>query len=199
VSPEERGEEEPQEGVEGGQSCSRPRKEKAEAAGETIDDDTQSLKEAKKGSKTAIGNDLVKKSKKRKAEGEGEKAPTKKKKKDEPKAKAPKPKAPIDVEKQCGVPLANGGQCARSLTCKSHSMGMKRAVPGRSLPYDILLANYQKKNQAKQQRKYKTFHSLKNGVQKKKKKQVKFKSPIPFDGGDNSPEEDLDNSGDFEL
>ncbi|MCJ1251888.1 hypothetical protein MMC30_009126 [Trapelia coarctata] len=86
-------------------------------------------------------------------------------------------------------------------------MGMMRAVPGRSLPYDILLANYQKKNQAKQQRKYKTFHSLENGVQKnknkkkkkKKKKQVKFKSPIPFDGGDNSPEEDLDNSGDFEL
>lgn len=41
--------------------------------------------------------------------------------------------------------------CARSLTCKSHSMGAKRAVPGRSLPYDMLLAAYQKKNQAKQQ------------------------------------------------
>jgi len=31
-------------------------------------------------------------------------------------------------------------------------MGAKRAVPGRSLPYDILLAQYQKKNQAKQQK-----------------------------------------------
>ena len=31
-------------------------------------------------------------------------------------------------------------------------MGAKRAVPGRSLPYDILLQNYQKKNQAKQQK-----------------------------------------------
>lgn len=30
-------------------------------------------------------------------------------------------------------------------------MGAKRAVPGRSLPYDMLLAAYQKKNQAKQQ------------------------------------------------
>lgn len=93
-----------------------------------------------------------KKSKKRKADGEGEKEPKKKKaKKDEPpKPKVPKPKGPVDVEKQCGVPIANGF-CARSLTCKSHPMGAKRSVPGRSLPYDMLLAQYQKKNQAKQQ------------------------------------------------
>lgn len=57
---------------------------------------------------------------------------------------------PVDVEKQCGV-LKDGVPCARSLTCKSHSMGAKRAVPGRSLPYDMLLTAYQKKNQAKQQ------------------------------------------------
>lgn len=95
-----------------------------------------------------------KKSKKRKTDGEGgDKEPKKKKaKKDEvPKPKVPKPKGPVDVEKQCGVPLPNGAFCARSLTCKSHSMGAKRAVPGRSLPYDMLLAAYQKKNQAKQQ------------------------------------------------
>jgi SAGA-associated factor 73 len=60
---------------------------------------------------------------------------------------------PVDVERQCGVILPNGQPCARSLTCKSHSMGAKRAVPGRSLPYDMLLAAYQKKNQAKQQSK----------------------------------------------
>lgn len=58
---------------------------------------------------------------------------------------------PVDVERQCGVILPNGQPCARSLTCKSHSMGAKRAVAGRSLPYDMLLAAYQKKNQAKQQ------------------------------------------------
>ena len=63
-----------------------------------------------------------------------------------------KPKAPVDVERQCGVPLANGQLCARSLTCKSHAMGAKRSVPGRSLPYDILLSQYQKKNQAKLQK-----------------------------------------------
>ncbi|KAK0753223.1 SCA7, zinc-binding domain-containing protein [Schizothecium vesticola] len=89
--------------------------------------------------------------KKRKAENELDKGKAKKKK-DEPKPKAAKPKGPVDVERQCGVVLANGQPCARSLTCKSHSMGAKRAVPGRSLPYDMLLAAYQKKNQAKQQK-----------------------------------------------
>ncbi|ELR06936.1 hypothetical protein GMDG_02306 [Pseudogymnoascus destructans 20631-21] len=78
--------------------------------------------------------------------------PKQKKKKDEPKAKIVKAKVPVDVERQCGVITPNGVPCARSLTCKSHSMGAKRAVPGRSLPYDMLLAAYQKKNQAKQQK-----------------------------------------------
>jgi SAGA-associated factor 73 len=91
------------------------------------------------------------KGKKRKAGEDLEKSGPKKKKKDEPKPKVPKPKGPVDVEKQCGVITPTGQPCARSLTCKSHSMGLKRAVPGRSLPYDMLLAAYQKKNQAKQQ------------------------------------------------
>lgn len=71
-------------------------------------------------------------------------------KKKQPKAKtAAKPKGPVDVERQCGVPLPSGGFCARSLTCKTHSMGAKRAVLGRSAPYDVLLQQYQKRNQAK--------------------------------------------------
>lgn len=64
-----------------------------------------------------------------------------------------KPRGPVDVEKQCGVLLPNGQMCARSLTCKSHSMGAKRSVPGRSMPYNMLLAAYNKKNQVKQQSK----------------------------------------------
>ncbi|KAI8628570.1 SCA7-domain-containing protein [Xylariaceae sp. FL1651] len=92
------------------------------------------------------------KGKKRKADADIDKGPKNKKKKEEPKPKVPKPKGPVDVEKQCGVLLPNGQPCARSLTCKSHSMGAKRAVAGRSLPYDMLLAAYQKKNQAKQQK-----------------------------------------------
>ena len=74
--------------------------------------------------------------------------PGKKKKQSKPKTVA-KPKGPVDVEKQCGVPLPSGGYCARSLTCKTHSMGAKRAVLGRSAPYDLLLQQYQKRNQAK--------------------------------------------------
>lgn len=125
------------------------RKEKGED-----DDDIRARKSAIKGLEPG-----AKKGKKRKIDGDSEKPGAKKKKKDEPKAKGAKPKGPVDVERQCGVPLPNGGFCARSLTCKSHSMGLKRAVPGRSLPYDMLLAQYQKKNQAKQQRGSKSCYS----------------------------------------
>ena len=117
-------------------------------------DGADSVNGDKTGKKTSVGDS--EKSKKRKAETEGEKEPKKKKTKKEieaAKPKIPKPKGPVDVEKQCGVLLPNGAYCARSLTCKSHAMGAKRAVPGRSLPYDMLLAAYQKKNQAKQQSK----------------------------------------------
>ncbi|ODA80502.1 hypothetical protein RJ55_03460 [Drechmeria coniospora] len=123
--------------------------------GDGKDDDTDTDdKKGSVGNKKTTGKKAEddKKIKKRKAEGEPEKGPKAKKKKDEPKAKVTKPKGPVDVERQCGVILPNGQLCARSLTCKSHSMGAKRAVAGRSLPYDMLLAAYQKKNQAKQQK-----------------------------------------------
>ncbi|KAF2112592.1 SCA7, zinc-binding domain-containing protein [Lophiotrema nucula] len=125
------------------------RKEKGEK-----DDDGGGKNNARKAVKGAVvDSEGAKKGKKRKIDADADNGPkAKKKKKDEPKAKAAKPKGPVDVERQCGVPLPNSGFCARSLTCKSHSMGLKRAVPGRSLPYDMLLAQYQKKNQAKQQR-----------------------------------------------
>ncbi|ORZ18663.1 SCA7, zinc-binding domain-domain-containing protein [Absidia repens] len=75
-----------------------------------------------------------------------EKGDKKKVKKEKAKAKGAKQKAPLDLDKQCGViQQPNGLPCTRSLTCKSHSMGAKRAVAGRSQPYDVLLAAYQKK------------------------------------------------------
>ncbi|KAJ5635612.1 uncharacterized protein N7484_008925 [Penicillium longicatenatum] len=116
------------------------------------EDAMKGQKSAKKSAVKGTTDDGTKKGKKRKADEDDSKEPKKKKKKDEPKAKTAKPKGPVDVEKQCGVTLPNGAQCARSLTCKSHSMGAKRAVPGRSLPYDMLLQQYQKKNQARQQK-----------------------------------------------
>ena len=131
------------------------RKEKNAGAADSDDEE-----EAGEGKKTANKDSNLGASKKRKATDgdnlEEEKAggPAKKKKKTDnaKNAKPPRPKAPVDVEKQCGVELPQGGQCARSLTCKSHSMGAKRAVPGRSAPYDKLLMEYQRKNQAKLQK-----------------------------------------------
>ncbi|TKA73775.1 hypothetical protein B0A49_02836, partial [Cryomyces minteri] len=126
------------------------------------DADTIDSRKPKSAKKSALADaDGAKKGRKRKADGDaGDKEPKKKKKKDEPKVKVPKPKPPVDVERQCGVELKEGAMCARSLTCKSHSMGAKRAVPGRSLPYDTLLANYQKTNQAKLQSTYYTMTFL---------------------------------------
>ncbi|KAG1209197.1 hypothetical protein G6F69_006559 [Rhizopus microsporus] len=57
-----------------------------------------------------------------------------------------KKKTPLDLDKQCGVIYGPYGlPCTRSITCKTHSMSAKRAVEGRSQPYNVLLAAYQKK------------------------------------------------------
>lgn len=78
-----------------------------------------------------------------------EKKPVDKKQKAAKPAKVKPPgrvKGPLDLDKQCGVVMVVGGPaCARSLTCKSHSMSAKRGVEGRSRPYDVLLGLYQKK------------------------------------------------------
>jgi len=55
-------------------------------------------------------------------------------------------KGPIDYDKQCGVINDKNLPCSRSLTCKSHSMGAKRAVVGRSRPYDELYNEWQRLN-----------------------------------------------------
>ncbi|GAA5854018.1 hypothetical protein JCM8547_008195 [Rhodosporidiobolus lusitaniae] len=61
-----------------------------------------------------------------------------------------KNKRVVDVDRQCGVINDKGYPCPRSLTCKTHNMSHKRAVPGRSQPYDILLFEWQKANKAKE-------------------------------------------------
>lgn len=55
-------------------------------------------------------------------------------------------KGPVDYDKQCGVINDKNLPCSRSLTCKSHSMGAKRAVQGRSRDYDALLLDWQRAN-----------------------------------------------------
>jgi len=52
----------------------------------------------------------------------------------------------VDYDKQCGVINDKNLPCSRSLTCKSHSMGAKRAVQGRSRPYDELLLEWNRTN-----------------------------------------------------
>ncbi|CAG8563260.1 3991_t:CDS:2 [Funneliformis mosseae] len=72
---------------------------------------------------------------------------------------------PIDLDRQCGVIVPpNNTPCARSLTCKSHSMALKRGVLGRSQSYDLLLAAYQKKSIGRPQN---------NGIQSNKQDNVK--------------------------
>ncbi|KAG6861337.1 hypothetical protein C0995_001316 [Termitomyces sp. Mi166 len=72
--------------------------------------------------------------------------PAKKKTKPIPKVTKGRVKGPVDYDRQCGVINDKGLPCSRSLTCKSHSMGAKRAVQGRSRPYGDLLLDWQRAN-----------------------------------------------------
>ncbi|KZT27842.1 SCA7-domain-containing protein [Neolentinus lepideus HHB14362 ss-1] len=105
--------------------------------------------EAKKAGKGTVGElESPKKGKKRKVDEvespEDLNAPKKKK----PTTKVAKGrfKGPVDYDKQCGVINDKGLPCSRSLTCKSHSMGAKRAVQGRSKGYDELLLDWNRAN-----------------------------------------------------
>ncbi|RDB20851.1 SAGA-associated factor 73 [Hypsizygus marmoreus] len=72
--------------------------------------------------------------------------PPKKKTKPAPKVTKGRLKGPVDFDRQCGVINDKGLPCSRSLTCKSHAMGAKRAVQGRSRNYDDLLLDWQRAN-----------------------------------------------------
>jgi hypothetical protein len=65
-----------------------------------------------------------------------------------PLAKKVKTVAPLNLDTQCGV-KNDTGRCGRAITCKMHSVSMKRAVVGRSTTYDALFAEYQMKSTKK--------------------------------------------------
>lgn len=68
------------------------------------------------------------------------------KKKEQDQAKA---KQPLDLDKQCGVVSETGASpCTRSLTCKSHSVAMKRGVRGRSKLFDVLVQTHLAKSRS---------------------------------------------------
>ena len=92
--------------------------------------------------------DPKKGSKKRKASSEPDDPSLPAKKKTKPTTKVTKGrlKGPVDYDRQCGVINDKGLPCSRSLTCKSHAMGAKRSVQGRSRNFDELLLDWQRAN-----------------------------------------------------
>ncbi|QLQ81186.1 hypothetical protein HG537_0E05410 [Torulaspora globosa] len=107
---------------------------------------------------------------------EGSETPVKRQRK--VKQRNPTEKHLIDFDKQCGVELPEGGYCARSLTCKSHSMGAKRSVVGRTKTFDSLLAEYHKQHQTKigaaaqKRAKQQEIQKQQKQIQKEQKKQL---------------------------
>ncbi|KAG9317510.1 SCA7-domain-containing protein [Chiua virens] len=91
--------------------------------------------------KSTDGEVELKKGKKRGVDGEEGDDPSEPNKK-KTKITKGRTKGPVDYDKQCGVINDKGLPCSRSLTCKAHSMGAKRAVQGRSRGYDELLLEW---------------------------------------------------------
>ncbi|KAF7721238.1 hypothetical protein EC973_005020 [Apophysomyces ossiformis] len=136
-------------------SCSRDKKKAGEDCADSSklaiffsdEEDISRGDEPSKGKMTEKENNFSNAAPAKRPPSLAEKPEKKKTKKEKQRQKAtPKQKAPLDLDKQCGVIQGpNNVPCTRSLTCKSHSMGAKRAVAGRSQPYDVLLQAYQKK------------------------------------------------------
>ncbi|KAL4081831.1 SCA7, zinc-binding domain-containing protein [Scleroderma yunnanense] len=99
------------------------------------------IRSGKKWVKSKTADVELKKGKKRAADGEEVDDPSEPSKK-KPKMTKGRTKGPVDYDKQCGVINDKGLPCSRSLTCKAHSMGAKRAVQGRSKSYDELLLEW---------------------------------------------------------
>ncbi|ODN95797.1 SAGA-associated factor 73 [Cryptococcus wingfieldii CBS 7118] len=75
---------------------------------------------------------------------------------------------PINVDRQCGVINDRNVPCARSLTCKTHTVGAKRSVEGRSRPYDELYLDWQREHNPNFKE-----PARKDRVEKKKEKKKK--------------------------
>ncbi|XP_063783111.1 ataxin-7-like protein 1 isoform X3 [Pseudophryne corroboree] len=57
----------------------------------------------------------------------------------------------FDPNKHCGVlDPETKKPCTRSLTCKTHTLNHRRAVPGRKKPFDILLAEHKARSREKE-------------------------------------------------
>ncbi|KZV92366.1 SCA7-domain-containing protein [Exidia glandulosa HHB12029] len=112
---------------------------KSSTGGKTVDfmdaNAPPSASATKKGKKRKAGDDDV--------EIDAAEGGTKKKAKTVAKGRI---KGPVNLDTQCGVINDKGLPCSRALKCKTHSMGAKRAVLGRSKAYDELLLDFQRAN-----------------------------------------------------
>ncbi|KAF8138518.1 SCA7-domain-containing protein [Boletus edulis] len=124
--------------------CDKPVLRSAISDHATNCSDIRSGKKWVKG-KSADGEVELKKGKKRGVDGEEADDPSEPSKK-KTKITKGRTKGPVDYDKQCGVINDKGLPCSRSLTCKAHSMGAKRAVQGRSKAYDELLLDWNRAN-----------------------------------------------------
>lgn len=84
----------------------------------------------------------------------------------------------MDYDKQCGVINDKGLPCSRSLSCKSHSMGAKRSVQGRSKPYDELLLEWNRANKPNFVEPVKKESKLERKERKEKEKAEKKKQAM---------------------
>lgn len=79
----------------------------------------------------------------------------------------------FDPNKHCGVQDPESKrQCTRSLTCKTHSLTHRRAVPGRRKHFDILLAEHKGRVKEKEGAKEKEKEKDKDGAQGRRESSV---------------------------
>uniref|UniRef100_UPI00398E393C ataxin-7 isoform X2 n=1 Tax=Pristiophorus japonicus TaxID=55135 RepID=UPI00398E393C len=65
----------------------------------------------------------------------------------------------FDPNRHCGVvDLETKKPCTRSLTCKTHSLSQRRAVPGRRKHFDLLLAEHKNKPREKESHRISEHH-----------------------------------------
>ncbi|XP_067854943.1 ataxin-7 isoform X2 [Heptranchias perlo] len=65
----------------------------------------------------------------------------------------------FDPNRHCGVvDLETKKPCTRSLTCKTHSLNQRRAVPGRRKHFDLLLAEHKNKPREKESHRISEHH-----------------------------------------
>ncbi|KXN69726.1 SCA7-domain-containing protein [Conidiobolus coronatus NRRL 28638] len=93
----------------------------------------------------------------------------------------PKVTGPIDLERQCGVIGNDGKPCTRTITCKTHSVALKRAVVGRSTTYDDLVRKYNQNNAKLKAEQLKSQNKTEPEVQVHQVKEIEEESDYDSD------------------